>query len=211
MRYIFVLVLCCLATGSVAQTGTYDQLFREGTLDILADDQVLLYHQDVEVQADPERGGLETGIVTMSVVDDDIVDLRLTKDGRYKTYGRYPKSVGNPLMMVVAETVSRDMAALAGGSPFYIRNRVKNAMVSMAEVTTGTAEWGGAEVATQTVVLRPFLQDPNRDRMRGWQDLQFRVTTSDDVPGWYYSIEAIAEHEGQTVYRRSLTLEETAE
>ena len=47
-------------------------------------------------------------------------------------------------------------------------------------------------MATRTVTLRPFLDDPNRDRMMGFGDLELRVTMSDAVPGWYLSLVAEA-------------------
>ena len=207
-RVFFAIMFSVLAVVAQAENETYDQLFQEGTLDSLALDGVLIYRQEVSALAEPDRAQHETGMVKMSAMEDGQVDLRLTKEGQFKSYGRYPKSVGNPLLMVVAETVTRDMANIAGGSPFYIRNRVKNAMITEAEVTTGTAQWNGSEVATKTLVLKPFLNDDNRARMAGWQDLMIKVTTSDDVPGWYVAIEASAEADGNLIYRRALSLED---
>ena len=84
------------------------------------------------------------------------------------------------------------MAQSAGGSPYYIRNRVKDALVQPAQIETGTAEVDGTTVDTRTVTLRPFESDPNRDRMAGWADLELRVTMSEAVPGWYLALEAEA-------------------
>jgi len=94
--------------------------------------------------------------------------------------------------MVFYESVIRDMSETAGGSPFCIRIRVKEALVRPAEIETGEAAFGGETVATRTVTLRPFLEDPNRDRMMGFGDLELRVTMSEEVPGWYLSLVAEA-------------------
>lgn len=207
IRILVLFVFMCSASLATAQTGTYEQVFREGTLDVMPEDGII-YRQEVVAIADPERAPLENGQVRLAEIGDDIVELKLTRDEQFKTYGRYPRSVGNPLAMVIGETVTRDMARLAGGSPFYIRNRIKASMIELAEISTGTLDWNGATIPTQTVVLRPFLNDPNRERMLGWEDLEIAVTTSEELPGWYYQIEARAISGGQTIYRRTLTLEE---
>ena len=121
-----------------------------------------------------------------------VATLEFRQDGKHRNLGSFPASVGNPMIMVFYESVIRDMAETAGGSPFYIRNRVKEALVQPAEIETGEAEFAGETVATRTVTLRPFLDDPNRDRMMGFGDLELRVTMSDAVPGWYLSLVAEA-------------------
>ncbi|NIY99214.1 hypothetical protein HC022_24280, partial [Salipiger sp. HF18] len=101
-------------------------------------------------------------------------------------------SVGNPMIMYFYESVIRDMAETVGGSPFYIRNRVKEALVQPAEIVTGEASFGGSEVPTQTVILRPFEGDPNAGKMQGFGGLELSVTMSEEVPGWYLSLVATA-------------------
>jgi hypothetical protein len=143
----------------------YDLLFRQGTLDDLARDAVLHYTRNVTNRASPDAALRDSG---------------------------FPASVGNPMIMYFYESVVRDMAETAGGSPFYIRNRVKDALVRPAEILEGEAEFQGRRVATRTIVLRPFADDPNRARMRGFGDLELRVTMSEAVPGWYLSLVAEA-------------------
>ena len=85
--------------------------------------------------------------------------------------GPFPVSGGDPALTFFLETVTRDMAALTGGSPFYIRNRLKDALFRGGEV----AEQDGQRVAS----FRPFANDPSRDRMHGFDSLTLRFSLDD--------------------------------
>lgn len=138
--------------------------------------------------------------------------LEFRQDGKHRALGSFPASVGNPMIMVFYESVIRDMAETAGGSPFYIRNRVKEALVKPAQIETGEAVVDGETVAVQTVTLRPFQGDPNHARMRGFGDLELRVTMSDEVPGWYLSLvaEAPGAEGAEDGYRSALRFEQVS-
>ncbi|MBU2961064.1 hypothetical protein KO516_09590 [Citreicella sp. C3M06] len=197
--------LACLAgPAAAAVSETYDLLFREGTLDEIGADEVLRYSRAVSNAANPEAAARDTGTVEISF-DAAMANLRFEQDGRHRGLGTFPASVGNPMIMYFYESVVRDMAETAGGSPFYIRNRVKEALTRPAEVVSGEAEVNGETVPVQTVTLRPFESDPNRARMRGFGDLELRVTMSGKVPGWYLSL--VAEAPGEAGYLSELRFE----
>jgi hypothetical protein len=85
--------------------------------------------------------------------------------------GPFPTEGGDPALTFFLETVSRDMAALTGGSPFYIRNRLKDALFRGGEVR---AENGG-----KLAVFTPFKGDKNAERMYGFDTLELRFALSD--------------------------------
>lgn len=87
--------------------------------------------------------------------------------------GPFPVSGGDPALTFFLETVARDMAALTGGSPFYIRDRLKDALFRGGELT----QTKGPRMAA----FRPFSKDPNRDRMYGFDSLTLRFVL--DEPG----------------------------
>ena len=118
--------------------------------------------------------------------------LELRQGDKSRSLGVFPVSVGNPMIMVFYESIVRDMAATAGGSPFYIRNRVKEELLQPTAVTTGEAMLDGERIEVRTVRMRPFDGDPNADRMLGFGNLEMVVTMSDDVPGWYLNLKAAA-------------------
>ena len=91
---------------------------------------------------------------------------------RSRRIGPFPTSGGDPVVTFFLESTARDMAALTGGSPDYIRNRIKDAVFRGGEVT-------GAEGARE-VVLRPFADDPNKARMQGFETLEIRFRMGAD-------------------------------
>ncbi|WP_424968619.1 hypothetical protein [Dinoroseobacter sp. S375] len=186
---------------------TYEMLFRNGTLDTVARDAELVYSRTVSNSLKPEAAERDTGAVALSFREGEAVMamLEFRQDGKHRALGTFPASVGNPMIMYFYETVVRDMAEAAGGSPFYIRNRVKEALVKPSDITAGEAVIDGKTVETRTIRMMPFEGDPNVDRMRGFGDLELRVTMSDAVPGWYMSLEA--EAAGGEVYSNTLAFD----
>jgi hypothetical protein len=212
MRILAATLLIALTSGllwaaPLAGDKTYDMLFRNGTLDEIDRDASLVYSREVTNALLPEAAERDTGDIALKFRDTatTMALLEFHQDGRHRALGQFPASVGNPIIMFFYESVVRDMAEAAGGSPFYIRNRVKEALVSPSDVEEGEAVLDGKTVPTRTVRLYPFRDDPNQDRMRGFGDLELRVTMSDAVPGWYVSL--VAESSDGQVYRSELKFE----
>ncbi|GAA0296160.1 hypothetical protein [Rhodovulum strictum] len=186
------LVLGGAAMADTEGTGTYDLLFRGGTLDEVPRSALLVYEREVINQARPDAAAGASGAVELSFSAEDPprAVLRFTHGDSYSAIGAFAAEVGNPIVMYFMETVVRDMAETSGGSPFYIRNRLKEALLRPASLETVEAGFGTDEVQAQALTLHPFAEDPNRDRMRGFADLAVTVTMSDDVPGWYHTLSA---------------------
>jgi len=171
---------------------TYDLLFRNGTLDAVDRKSELVYRKTLENSLAPDTDARNTGDIALMFGEGDMVRIEFRQDAKQRALGRFPASVGNPMIMFFYESVIRDMSTSAGGSPFYIRNRVKESLVQPSEVELGEAMVGGETVETKTIRLEPFANDPNRAQMRGFGDLVLTVTMSDAVPGWYVSLTAEA-------------------
>lgn len=199
-----------LCAGALDGKQTYDLLFRQGTLDQVALGDTLRYARTVTNTLKPEAAERDSGDIVLTLEQDKVpmVALELQQDVKHRSLGAFPASVGNPMIMYFYESVVRDMAEAAGGSPFYIRNRVKDALIQPTEVIEGTAEVNGAVVPTQTVVLHPFKDDPNGPRMMGFDKLELTVVMSDAVPGWYQSLSANVPGEGDVpVYHSEIGFE----
>ncbi|MFZ5963724.1 hypothetical protein ACOXXX_12280 [Thalassococcus sp. BH17M4-6] len=192
------------AWAEMSGTETYDLLFKNGTLDDVPRDAVLVYDREVTNAIKPDTGPRDTGRVVLQVEEGSAPTafLRFEQGDKYRNLGKFPASVGNPMIMYFVETVARDMGESAGGSLFYIRNRIKDALVTPTDAVPGEAQFDGRTIATTSVTLRPFEGDPNVDRMQGFGDMAMTVTMSDEVPGWYHSLSAKA-----SAYESVLTFE----
>lgn len=206
MKFLYFLALTLLLATPLRAAETYDLIFRLGTLDDLPLQTVLTYDRQVNIPANPDYAARNTGTVALTVGDTAALDFR--QGDQHRALGQFPTDVGNPVIMYFVETVLRDVAQETGGSPFYIRNRIKDALLTTVPVTEAALPFDGAEIATRQITLRPFADDPNRDRLGVYADLALRFTLSDDAPGWYLSLVAEAPGaDGQSSYHSSLTLQ----
>ncbi|WP_102106551.1 hypothetical protein [Oceaniglobus roseus] len=209
IRKTFPAVLAALmATASpLWAVETYDLIFKTGTLDGIPETEVLTYDRDIAIPEDAEYADRNTGEIRLTFEPEQMARLTFLKDGKHANVGAFPATVGNPVIMYFVETVLRDVAKEAGGSPFYIRNRIKEALVQPVPITDVTVPYDGKEVAAKRIVLRPFENDKNREKMGAYGDLALTFTMSEDVPGWYASLAAEApDGKGGAAYSYDLEL-----
>ncbi len=133
--------------------------------------------------------------------------LTLTSDGRSQSLPDFPVQGGNPVLLVFLESVSRSMATLTGGSPFYIRNRIKDALRDGGVAEPIEQPLLDGTIAAKALTLRPFQTDPNRDRMGEFADLTLRFVVSDTAPGRILGLSADTPRSGGG-YHESLSLTE---
>ncbi len=186
---------------------SYELIFRQGTLAGLPETGVLTYRREVNVPEAPDLSERGTGEVRLSFEPGDLARLRFHQGDKHGNIGTFPAAVGNPVIMYFVESVLREVADQTGGSPFYLRNRIKEALLLDVPVETGTADFDGAEVPVRILTLHPFEADANRDKLGAYADLALTFTLSEDVPGWYRSLAAAAPGDGGgAAYTNTLTL-----
>jgi hypothetical protein len=189
-RAILAVLLAGLLTSAVQAADTYGLLFKEGTLDEVPRASSLDYRKSVTVSGNEAFETPRSGAVSLTFAEEGMADLTFDPGSKARRVGSFPAEVGNPLIMYFLETVIRDLAETAGGSPFYIRNRIKAAVISEEPVEDREISLDGRTLTGHTVTLHPFRNDPASDRMRGIETLALTVTVSEDVPGWLYSLKA---------------------
>ncbi|MDT8858094.1 hypothetical protein RNZ50_24290 [Paracoccaceae bacterium Fryx2] len=215
MRHVLGLLWLCIGLGAapVVAGETYDLLFRQGALDgVAAVGGGLTYDQETSVPA--AGAGPQDTVLDLRFAPGDSVVATLRQGERSRGVGTFPASVGNPVIMYFMETALRDMAQQTAGSPFYIRNRMKDSLLHEALIEAVSVPFGTQEVAARRITLKPFAQDAARDRMGQFADLALTVTVSDEVPGWYLSLVATAPAlpgSGAPAYSSALTLMTAAE
>ncbi|WP_346896365.1 hypothetical protein [uncultured Roseibium sp.] len=191
---IFGLLAAWLVLFGTAAPGlaaeVYDLLFKTGTLDGISRTSVLDYERQVSARDNKDLAARETGTISLSFGPDEMAELMFRQGDKHRNLGSFPATVGNPMIMYFVETVVRDMASTAGGSPYYIRNRVKAALVKKVPIREETIRINGQDIPARSVTLFPFEGDPNREKMHGFEDLALTITMSDQVPGWYYELKA---------------------
>lgn len=109
--------------------------------------------------------------------------LRL-EDGQRRETGRYPDVTFNPLVIVFLERDIAEMSRELKGSPYYLRNRIREALFDRAEVQPASVALPGGDTAEGwRVVATPFAGDKNGDKLREYTAKRYEFTFSDAVPG----------------------------
>lgn len=171
------LILLALSAPAPAMAGEAgDLVFAERGPWDLGDRQVV-WAMTHEGPAAPNFVQVADGAVTLAEVTDPsdgkpVLQLEQRTDTRTRKIGPFPVSSGDPTVVFFLENTARDMATLTGGSPYYIRNRIKDAVFRGGEVTRA------GDVTT--VTLHPFADDPNKDRMHGFETLTMRFVMGPD-------------------------------
>ena len=196
------LPLLAAATAEDRTVTIRDIIFAEETLEGIDTESTLLYRREVESVLLPRLDERSAGLLALSFQSDGkTARLELRQGDKSRGLGEFPVGAGNPMIMFFLESVVRDMARATGGSPFYIRNRVKEALLSPMEPRDSDAP------GVRTVNVRPFESDLNFARMRGFGNLILSATVSEDTPGWYLRLSAEAAGVGGPAYRSSVEFE----
>ena len=93
----------------------------------------VVYDEDRDV---PDVAGMTVedvadGRVRLEVVAPGEMRLVRQEGGEAVPLGTFPRGAANPLLLYFLETTVRVMAEATGGSPYYIRNRIREALVAV--------------------------------------------------------------------------------
>ncbi len=100
----------------------------------------------------------------------------------------------NPVLLYFLENTVRVVAAETGGSPYYIRNRIREALAAADLPAPGTA-----------LTLSPFAADKNRDKMGDFGTLALHLTFDPGRPARLVELKADTAA-GTGGYTETLTL-----
>jgi hypothetical protein len=172
-RLLTLLLLAPLPAGAGALS---DLLMAPHLFDAAPVGSSVAYAEERAVAEGGTLADVAGGTVRLEVVADDTGPaLRLLResDGAPQPLGTFPTGTANPLLLYFLETTVRATAEATGGSPYYIRNRIREALVA-ADLDAGE---GGAASAdgTRAVTLTPFAADANRARLGAFADLTIRL------------------------------------
>ncbi len=214
-RLSLTIALLLALAPPLAAGEAQDRLFAVGVLDDVATGTRLIFHHE-------RTGSFDTTVVP-TIADGEIemarapgdangrvAEVTLRDAGRDRTLDPLPAAAGHPLLLVFLETVVRDVSRLTGGSPFYIRNRMREALRGQnAAVEPVAIERSGAPIDGERLVFRPFADDPNRAKLGELAGLEIRVTLSDAAPGRFERLQAVSpsQNGGVPAYSESIVFD----
>lgn len=206
-----IITLLAMTTTAHADEAL-DRIFATGQLKTVEIGQTLTYNYS-RLSPNPEtRHSIQDGEIVLRIDppgqrDKAPVIVATIEDGNQKrTLHPFPGDAGNPLVMMFLESVAGSMAKVAGGSPFYIRNRIKDAFRQGTNLIPLDIDLDGESVQAFQAVYEPFLNDPNSERMGVFKELSLAFVLSDDIDGKIVSLRANAGNDASG-YRESMELD----
>lgn len=122
---------------------------------------------------------------------EDSLQVDLFTGARAATLPNMSKT-GNPVIVAVMEQDVKDMQKALGGSPFYFRNRLREALSAQQPAEPTKIEFGGKTVDAWKVSFKPFENDEqNKGKLREYAGRSYELTFSDAVPGGLYALKAV--------------------
>ena len=197
--------LTMLTTSVFAGTPTgTDMLFDASSFEDVKVGTTLTYSHARSADENIPVRAIEGGSVTVGRIESDgdaertVVTLKNGKARRELDH--LPADRGNPIFVVFLESSVNSVTFATKGSPFYIRNRMKEAFSSGGRVTETSVELDGAEVNATQIEYHPFKGDRNAEKMgAAFENLSVQFTLSDSVPGRFISMVTQAKVD-ETVY-----------
>jgi hypothetical protein len=137
----------------------------------------------------------------------DLTVEAFTGERRLPT-AHYDNMTGNPLLAQFLEYHVLDVAKALQGNPRYLKNAIRKALREGGPATPTEVTVNGQPHPGWRVVLRPFLNDPVKDKLRGFDSLTYTFVVSPAVPGEIASITVEATNpEGGDLLKETLTYE----
>ena len=186
MRAFAILAAILAALPAFAGPAS-DRIFSTAALDLVETGQQLVYTHVREGTAGETLNPVPDGEIRIKVQTGDdqkreaVVTMGPT--GKLRPVSKWPTTSGNPILPIFLESALRAMARTTGGSSFYIRNRIKDAMGRGGDMDTITMDVNGKEIVATQIVFPLFDNDKNRDRMGDFKDMSLTFVLSDEMPG----------------------------
>jgi len=164
-------------------------LFIDEHLDKINEPSRIFYRfQKESTREDNFIGNVVLNIVKVADDNTKHITFRYLK-GRNKV--RFPPQIGakgNPVFMLFFERDSRDMQRLTGGNALFFRSRIRHT-IAATDVKDVEINFKNETIKGKEISFQPFTKTELKNRVSRYKTKKFRITMSDNIPGYIYKIE----------------------
>jgi hypothetical protein len=133
------------------------------------------------------------------------VRLQIYSGDRAREPQEITDMAGNPLLIVYLDNAVAHFRLLAGGDPAYLKGAFKQGILDGAKIVPVKIDYKGQSVEGYRVSVTPYVNDPAKSRMNGFEGSTFTIALSDKIPGYFAKM--VSEYTNSD--KASPTLEET--
>ncbi|MGX5734470.1 hypothetical protein [Bosea thiooxidans] len=182
------LLLLLVSWPSQAQERPVDMLFTQPHLSSLPAGAELIYRLE-RTPSDPARLGepfgddIRLAVRSVAASGGRDIDLRIFTGDRAREVNAITDLTGNPVLVIFLDRAVSNMVRLTGGRAPYFKDRLRAALRDKATSETIKTEFEGRTLDAMRIIVRPFGEDANAERMLGYQGSQFEFLVAPDAPG----------------------------
>jgi len=191
--------------GKAATAPGINRLFDTRQLDDLAEGTALVYVHTREVGRESRVPAIENGALHLAIGASQS-EVSLVESGRERRFDPFPRAAGNPVFVVFLESLLRAVATQTGGSPFYLRNRIKEALWRGAAPIPVETTLGAAGITAERLSYQPFASDPHRAELGDLAGLTIAFVLADAAPGRFVSLSAATPDGAAMPFREEIRL-----
>lgn len=183
------------AATPAAEPQPADLIFSARHLDLVPKGTGLAYKFEHGVSDEKLLGKPFTDDIKLSVSDvtaegQRIVDVTVFTGDRQRPPQNYDGLTINPVFIWFLDKCVENLRTVAGGKQPYLKGRMRDAFVDKAKLEEVKVDFGGKSVSGYKVTIEPFVTDPNKHKMQGFENSKFSFVMSKDIPGYFYEFNA---------------------
>ncbi|MBA4132627.1 MAG: hypothetical protein C0519_14530 [Hyphomicrobium sp.] len=172
-----------------------DLIFKSRHLDLVPKGTGVAYKFEHTVSDEKLMGKPFTDDVKIAVTDVNaegqrVLDVTVFTGERQRPVQNYDGLTINPVFIWFLDKSVENFRTVAGGKQPYLKGRMKEAFVEKPKLEDVKVEFGGKTIDAKKVTIEPFVNDPNKHKMQGYENSKFSFVMSKDIPGYFYEMNA---------------------
>lgn len=138
---------------------------------------------------DPKLLGLPfTDEITLEVVGsrptgEKDINLQIYTGERARDLQKIGGMYINPVFILYLDQAVKSFSQLAGGQRAYLKRVFSMALKDKAKVDSVKVQYKGKLIDAYRISVKPYLDDENASKMEGWDNSEFVLIVSKQVPG----------------------------
>lgn len=193
-----VMAIAASATATLAIAENYeaaDLIFKERHLDLVGKGTGVAYKFEHKVSDEKLMGKAFTDDIKIAVTDVNaegqrILDVTVFTGDRQRPVQNYDGLTINPVFIWFLDKCVENFRTIAGGKQPYLKGRMRDSFLDKPKLEDVKIEFGGKTIDAKKVTIVPFANDPNRQKMQGYENSAFSFVLSKDIPGYFYELTA---------------------
>lgn len=193
---LLLLAVLPLGASAAGDQKAADILFETRHLDLIDRGSEVTYHfektgSDARLVGENYADDIRLGVTTVNAKGERDVVFKVFTGDHARDPQNWPELTINPIFIWYLDRAVATIASLAGSeNQMYFKARFREALRDKAGLEQVKVDYNGQSVDAYKVTVAPYVDDPNRAKMGGFQNSVFTIVVSNQVPGYFVDLQA---------------------